>query len=229
MKRLLYTGTIDSYYAGAQGTIADDTPLDVRIHRRNLYARAKAESEQLLWDLRKQKALPVAIFRPGIVIGKGGSPFHWGVGMWNSDGVCRIWGRGRNPLPIVLVADVARALVNAVDAEGVIGESFNLVGEPLLSAWDYIVELEKAAGMKLDARSVSPWRFCRNDLFKYLIKVLVRHRERRFPSLRDWKSRTQLAVFDCSKAKRVLGWLPVADREMVIREGIVEPVNQWLA
>ena len=43
---LIYTGTIDSYYAGAKaGTITETTPLDPYIAWRNLYARAKAVSE----------------------------------------------------------------------------------------------------------------------------------------------------------------------------------------
>ncbi len=227
VKRLLYTGTIDSYYAGEKGLIQDDTPLDPMIERRNLYARAKAESEKLLWEMRKDKGLPVAILRPGIVIGSGGSPFHWGVGMWTANAVCRLWGRGANPLPIVLVDDVARALVKAIDAEGVIGESINLVGEPLLTAQDYIAELEKAAGAKLDVRSTSPWKFYQNDMLKWIVKVLVRHPERRMPSLRDWKSRTQLAIFHCVKAKQLLGWVPCADRDAIIAEGIAAPVKEW--
>ena len=49
VQRLIYTSTIDSYYAGAKaGTITETTPLDPHIAWRNLYARAKAESEELL-------------------------------------------------------------------------------------------------------------------------------------------------------------------------------------
>lgn len=52
--RLIYTGTIDSYYAGARaGTITEETPLDSRISGRNYYARAKALSEQTLWTLSR--------------------------------------------------------------------------------------------------------------------------------------------------------------------------------
>ncbi len=50
VKRLIYTGTIDSYYAGeGAGTITEATPLDAKIARRNLYARAKAASEEILF------------------------------------------------------------------------------------------------------------------------------------------------------------------------------------
>ena len=43
VERLIYTGTIDSYYAGAKaGVITEKTPLDPYIHMRNYYAQAKA-------------------------------------------------------------------------------------------------------------------------------------------------------------------------------------------
>jgi predicted dehydrogenase/nucleoside-diphosphate-sugar epimerase len=228
VRRFLYTGTIDSCYTGSAGTIGDENALDPKVQRRNLYARAKAESERLLIEMREKQGLPLALFRPGIVIGAGGSPFHWGIGMWSGDAVCRIWGRGTNPLPIVLVDDVARALVRAVDADDVLGKSFNLVGPPLLSALEYVAELERCSGIKLDVRPTSAWRFYRNDVFKWIVKVLVRHPERRFPSLRDWKSRRQLAILDCANAKRILKWAPTSDRGTLIEEGIVKPMRAWL-
>jgi nucleoside-diphosphate-sugar epimerase len=54
VKRLVYTGTIDSYYAGRRaGTITEATPLDPKIERRNLYARAKAASEEILMRMHR--------------------------------------------------------------------------------------------------------------------------------------------------------------------------------
>ena len=52
IKRLIYTGTIDSFYAGrGAGTITEGTPLDPGIKRRNYYARAKAAVEGLLLEM----------------------------------------------------------------------------------------------------------------------------------------------------------------------------------
>jgi hypothetical protein len=55
-----------------------------------------------------------------------------------------------------------------------------------------------------------------------VIKVAVRHPERRLPSYRDWESRTGRSVFDCSAAKTVLGWKPIEDRDELVRRGIDE-------
>jgi predicted dehydrogenase/nucleoside-diphosphate-sugar epimerase len=229
VKRFIYTGTIDSYYAGRKaGTITEQTPLDPRITSRNLYARAKAVSEESLLALQRDQKLPLVIFRPGIVIGRGGSPLHWGVGMWWHGSVCQIWGTGNNKLPLVLVEDVAKALVAALDAPDITGRAFNLVGDPILSAREYMEELDRCGGFRIQ-RYFTPIRnFYAVDMFKWLVKILVRHPERRLPSYRDWESRTQNATFDCTLAKVHLGWQPVANRTEMIRRGIQEPLLEML-
>jgi len=228
VERLFYLGTTDAYYAGARaGVIDEHTPLDPQIHRRNLYARAKAESERLLLQMQRDHGLPVVIFRPGVVLGSGTSPFHWGVGYWGWESRCRLWGEGHNPLPIVLVDDVADALVSAIDAKVAVGESFNLVADPCLSAREYVEELEKALGGRIDVLPTSPWEFYAFEAFKWIVKWAVRHPGRERPSYRDWETRSLVARFDCSKAKRVLGWSPSADRDRIVREGIVEPALEW--
>jgi len=229
VKRFIYTGTIDSYYAGAKaGAITEKTPLDPRIEHRNLYARAKAVSEESLVRLHREQGLPLVILRPGIVIGRGGSPFHWGVGMWWHGSVCQVWGDGRNKLPLVLVEDVAQALVAALDAPGIEGQSFNLVGNPLLSAAEYLDELDRCGGFQIQ-RYFTPIRnFYATDMFKWLVKVLVRHPERRLPSYRDWESRTQHATFDCTQARVKLGWQPVENRSEIVRRGIQVPLLEIL-
>ncbi len=229
VKRFVYTGTIDSYYAGARaGRITEATPLDPGIAHRNYYARAKALSEQALLELRRSRGLPLVIFRPGIVIGRGTSPMHWGVGMWWSNAVCQIWGEGKNPLPLVLVEDVAAALVAAHDLPGLEGESFNLVADPCLTAQEYLDELDRAGGMRIQRQARSIARFYLRDLFRWAVKMAVRHPDRRLPSYRDWESRTQKASFDCAKAKERLGWRPVSDRAELVRRGIAEPLRDQL-
>jgi len=170
----------------------------------------------------------VIVFRPGIVIGRGGSPFHWGIGMWSWNAVCQIWGQGRNPLPFVLVEDVARALVAAVDIPEIEGESFNLVAETDLTALDYLKALEEHAGVSFQKFPTPPWKFYAVDLVKWVVKQMVRHPDKRRPSYRDWETRTQRARYDCTKARRLLNWNPVCDRDEIIRRGIQLPSSEFL-
>jgi predicted dehydrogenase/nucleoside-diphosphate-sugar epimerase len=221
VKRLVYTGTIDSYYAGAgAGTITEKTPLDPQIGGRNLYARAKTASEDILMRLHRERGLPLVTVRPGIVIGRGGSPFHWGVGMWWNDAVCQMWDAGDNKLALVLVEDVAAGLIAAMNTPGIEGRSFNLVGPPLLTAQEYLDALDRTGGIKIQRQAMPIWRFYFRDLMKWMVKMAVRHPERRQPSYRDWESRTGCAIFDCSAARTVLGWKPIEDRDELVRLGI---------
>ncbi len=229
VKRFVYTGTTDSYFSGRPGPITDATPLDAKIHRRNLYARAKAESEAVLQTFHREMGLPLVIARPAIVVGPGGDPHHWGVGMWPSPDTCLLWGRGDTPLPLVLADDVADALARCLDADGVVGESFNLAAPASVTGREYVSVLAESLGSWIDARPVPPWRFFAGDLGKWAVKCVVRHPDRRLPSYRDWKSRTYRATFDCSKAERVLGWDPTSDREKLLELGVRRAAAEWSA
>jgi nucleoside-diphosphate-sugar epimerase/predicted dehydrogenase len=230
IRRLVFTGTIDSYYAGGKaGTIDEATPLDPRIGRRNYYARAKASAEAILMDMHRTRKLPVVIVRPGIVIGAGGNPFHFGVGLWSSPSVCEVWGDGQNKLPFVLVSDVAAALFSAIQVPGIEGRSYNLVDVPLLTARDYIDQVQKKTGMRLTVYYRPIWRFYLSDLAKWPVKLCVRHPDRvRIPSYWDWESRTQKAYFDCRRARTELSWTPASDLQRMIDEGIGGSLHSWL-
>jgi nucleoside-diphosphate-sugar epimerase len=229
VKRLVYTGTIDSYYAGSKaGTITEKTPLDPNIGRRNYYARAKAAAENILTEMHRSRRLPLVIVRPGIVIGAGGSPFHGAIGRF-SENSCEVWGDGKNKLPLVLVSDVASALVRTIEVSGIEGESYNLIDLPLLTARDYLDELQKRTGQPLVIENRPIWKFYLPDFAKWIVKVAIRHPDRiRVPSYFDWESRTQKANFNCDHARRELGWQPASNRQRLIDEGIGEAVQSWL-
>jgi nucleoside-diphosphate-sugar epimerase len=230
VKRLVYAGTIDSYYAGSRaGVITEKTQLDPNITRRNYYARAKAAAERILVEIRKTHQLPLIIARPGIVIGPGGNPFHGAVGRF-SDHRCEVWGNGKNKLPLVLVSDVASALVKMITTVGIEGDAYNLIDRPLLTAPDYLAELQSSTGQKLDITYRQIWRLYLTDFLKWTIKMAVRHPDRlRIPSYFDWKSRTQKAEFNCDHARNVLGWQPASDRQRIVDEGIRDAVRSWRA
>ena len=176
-----------------------------------------------------RQRLPVVIFRPGIVIGRGGNPFHWGVGRF-SENICEVWGDGNNELPLVLVADVAAALVRGIQAPGLEGRSYNLIDVPLLSANEYLIELQRLARIRLCVKHRPIWRFYATDFGKWVLKLAVGHPDRfRRPSYQDWESRTQKAFFDCDRARIDLGWAPASDRERMVKEGIGGSLESWQA
>ncbi len=229
VKQFIYTGTIDSYYsANANTVITADTPLDANMKNRNLYARSKATCEALLLDMYKQSSFPVTIFRPGVVIGKGCPPAHWGVGMFQSESRVQFWGTGENKLPLVLVEDVADALVLALGKPDIAGQTFLLTDEPFLSGRDYVDIVSKTCGTKLRADPTPIWKFFVIDAFKEGAKNLIKHPNRKVPSYRDWDSRSHRAQYDSSKTKQVLGWQPAGTKEALIERGIISAVKEFI-
>jgi predicted dehydrogenase/nucleoside-diphosphate-sugar epimerase len=226
VRRFIYTGTIDSYAsADAASMIDGDTPLDARIADRNHYARSKAACEALLLELHRTCGLPVVILRPGIVIGAGSPPAHWGVGLFHSANRVQYWGDGRTPLPLVLVDDVADALVRAMTARGIEGCAFLVTDTPLLSARAYVSEVEQASRMRIDARPTPIWRFWLLDALKEAAKHAIGHPNRRRPSYHDWECRSHRARYDNRRTREVLGWEPAGSREALVERGIVAAVR----
>lgn len=227
--RFIYTGTIASYSSDNPRDVIDNrTPLDPSIARRSYYARSKAACETLLKDMARDGGLPLVILRPGVVIGPGSPPAHPGVGHFLSETRVDYWGDGSNALPLVLVDDVAEALVRARDAPAALGQTLLVTSPPLMTARDYVAALAKCMSARIDARPRSPWRFWAADMTKELAKNAVNHPNRRWPSLHDWRCQTLRAHFDSRMTERALDWRPVADRQTMESRGIADAVKWFL-
>ncbi|WP_204112506.1 NAD-dependent epimerase/dehydratase family protein [Shimia biformata] len=222
VRRFVYTGTIASYdMSDPDVRITEDTGFAEDMSDRNIYARSKAECEKQLLQLHRDKRLPLVIARPGIVVGKGGPLQHWGIGRWHGAGAVRIWGRGQNTLPFVLNSDIAAGLIRMIEADGIEGESFNLVGDNLFTARDYFDAIHARLGARITVRTGNLHMFWLMDGVKYALKrhALGRRGAVR-ASIKDWKSRAHFSAFDNNKPKRMLGWTPVNDREAFLKAAI---------
>lgn len=224
VKRLVYTGTIASYdMSDPARVITEETGFGADMTDRNIYARSKAECEARLMELHRTKGLPLVIARPGIVIGEGGPLQHWGIGRWHGAGAVRIWGPGKNILPFVLVDDVSEGLILMMDKPEAVGKSFNLVGDPMMSAQDYFDAIHEAMGARIKVSPGSLRAMWLADSMKYVLKRKVLGRKGAVrASLADWKSRAHFSPFDNSQSKRLLGWTPEPSRAEFVRRGIVE-------
>jgi nucleoside-diphosphate-sugar epimerase/predicted dehydrogenase len=229
VKRFIYTGTIASYATDNPHDIIDNrTPIDPAIARRGHYARSKGACETLLQSMQRDRGLGLVILRPGIVIGPGSPPAHPGVGHFLSETRVDYWGDGTTPLPLVLVDDVADALVLALDAPNVVGQSLLLTSPPLVTARDYIGAVAKYMGTRIDARARATWKNWVAEMIKESAKNLIRHPNRRWPTLHDSRCQAQSARFDGSMTQVALGWRPVSDRETMLRRGVTETVDWFL-
>ncbi len=229
IKRFIYTGTIASYASANRADVIDNnTPVDRVIKRRGHYARSKAECEALLQGLQRDRGLPLVILRPGIVIGPGTPPSHLGVAQFTSETQVEFWGNGDTPLPLVLVDDVADALVLALDAPGIVGQTLLLTSPPLMNAREYVNAVAAHMSTRIEARPRPAWRYWAADMVKELAKNAVRHPNRRWPSLHDWRCRSMSARFDSRMTERSLDWHPVSDREALVARGIAEAIDWYV-
>ena len=209
--RMVYVGSIASLYLGPQpGAVTGNTAPDPQETKRGDYARAKVLADRAMLSMHRERGLPVVILRPGVVVGEGGLPFHSGVGLYNNDQHCIGWNAGRNPLPFVLVEDVAEAAYLAAFADGIDGKVYNLVGDVRLSARDYTRALGQALRRPLRFHPQSARWLWTEDSGKWLVKRAT-GRNVPAPSVRDFLSRGMLARFDTSDVKQDLGWSPTAD------------------
>jgi nucleoside-diphosphate-sugar epimerase len=220
VRRLVFVSSIASLYLGDRGAVVTGaTPTDPEFEERADYARAKAIAERALLEMHRSEGLPVVILRPGVVVGEGSGAFHSGLGFYNRESHCMGWNRGTNPLPLVLVDDVADAILSAIDAAGIDGKCYNLVGDVRLSARDYVAALAGVTGRGLRYHPQSVVKLYGIEMMKAVVKRSTGRRDP-WPSLRDLKSRGLSAVFDCGDATRDLAWHPVGDRAEFLRRGV---------
>ncbi len=229
IKRFIYTGTIDSLNLSEPGKIKESDGVDKDLKHRNNYAHSKALTEEKLEKMHKEEDFPLVIIRPAIVLGAGGPVNHVGVANWFGLGRCAYWGDGQNLIPTVLVDDVVKGLIAAIDAEGIEGKTYNLSAEPCISARDYVAEVEKVLGSKIVAENSNAYSHYLGDMVKWAVKVLARHPDKsRVPSVKDWKCREQHAGFDTTRAQEDLNWQATNDRETIIEKGVREPTRLFL-
>lgn len=207
-RRLIHIGSIAALYLGPQDTpVTGGTPTDPQADERADYARAKAMTDRMLLGM---DGLNLCILRPGLVVGEGSTPFHSGLGFFNNEQHCMGWNSGRNPLPFVLVEDVADAIFRTARADRIEARCYNLVGDVRPTAREYIAALAEALQRPLKFHPQSVDLLLMQEYGKFLIKRAT-GRHAAPPSRRDLLSRGLTATFDCSDVKRDLGWSPNAD------------------
>jgi len=219
VRRMIFTSTSDAVYLGKKRRIDESAGPDSKPALRNSYSRGKVESEKLLLQYHASEGLPVVIMRPCLVVGRGGPLAHGGIGSWKASTCLVGWGNGQNPLPFVLVQDVAAAFVSALDAPNIEGKTFNLGGDVFISAREYVRLVAE--------RSLRNFRFYPRNLAlfnatvvtKALIKRLLgRDGERQY--YRDMVSSAMFGQVDNQAAKQLLKWQPNVSLDVFIREAI---------
>lgn len=216
VRRLIYTSTIGVLdMSDPAKTIKDSAKPDPEVADSDSYSKFKSVCEHFLLDMYHKKGLNVCIFRPGLVIGEDGNPYHSGVSKFYNKQHATCLGSGTHPLPFVSVTDTAEAYYLALSKAGIDGKSYNIVGDIRLTAREYVAELSRVMERPIAFIAVPSWKMYITSVIRWGLKVMCGRFERfpvSYPGLQ--------ARFDNQDVKHDLGWQPTANREKFIREGI---------
>lgn len=220
VKRLLYTSSISALYLGTGRPVTESDGHDPKPSQRGFYGRGKAEAERALMQLHASEKLPVVIFRPGVVLGPGGMAVHGALGDIMSEICIMGFGPGTHPLPCVLVDDVANAIFTARDVPGIDGTTFNLAGDVRPTAAEFVEELRIRTKRNFRFYPRSIWKVALAEYTRWALKAIMRKPGNVLGSSRDTKSMSMSSFLDCSRAKQLLSWKPVTDRDEFFRQAI---------
>ncbi|MDX2099390.1 MAG: NAD(P)-dependent oxidoreductase [Leptolyngbyaceae cyanobacterium bins.59] len=136
------TFSVYDYQALGTGKLLDETaPLDRHPQYRDEYAQTKLIQEELYRKFEQEQSGQVTIVRPGMVYGRG-ELWHALLGMELSQS--RWLCVGPNAfMPMTYVENCAEAIVLAAEREEAIGQTLNIVDEPVPTRSTYIRELSQ--------------------------------------------------------------------------------------
>jgi nucleoside-diphosphate-sugar epimerase len=183
-------------------------PLDPEPHRREPYTYSKVAQEGVAWQAHRERGLPLAVVRPGVIYGPGRDCLSGRVGLQVGRWLIRMGGGA--PLPYTFVDNCAAAVRLAGTTPGVEGEAFNIIDDDPPTARELLRKYRSAVrpvrGVTIPNWAIAP--------LSALCEWYHRHSRGQLPAvLTRYKSRAMWLPlrYDNSKAKAVLGWAPQTD------------------
>ncbi len=220
VKRLIYTSTIGVLdMSTSSHIIKDSTGPDPLFENRDPYSKFKSICEHFLLEMYREKGLNVCIFRPGLVIGEDGNPYHSGVAKFYNKQHATCLSEGTHPLPFVLVKDTAEAYYQALTQPEIDGKSYNLVGDVRLTAREYVAELAKVMERPIKFVEVPAWKMKFMGVMRWVLKMACGRFEP-LPNFHDINCAGLYGQFDNQAVKQDLSWHPVTNRAQFLLEGI---------
>jgi len=222
VRRFLHISSISAYgHPNQKGLVIDESaPLGVNLHKWSYYSRAKVEAEKLVWAAHSRGELVVTVIRPSWLYGARDRATLVRLCDSIRRGKIKLIGDGSNRLNVAHAGNVAEAAITAAEADAGAGEAFNCSNDGVLSQKQYFDLVASAIGMPPVTRKV-PYPVAYHAAF--VMEVFGHLLRRKTPPLVTryavWLMGRQ-TFFDCTKARRVLGWQPTVSYQ----EGIPQAV-----
>jgi len=213
VRRIVYISSLSVYAVPFDGvTITEDAPYESEADARGGYSRSKLAADRLALDAARRGA-PVVVLRPGLLYGPGKRPpiarQSFGLG-----GMKLLLATPHYVLPMTYVDNVADAVLLAARCDAAVGQAFTIVDGNVRQT-DYVAFYRAASG--------ETWRplflpVGAMALAASAVERGLRLLRRRSPvSYHQVRRATRSALFDCSRAERVLSWRPAVGIEEGLR------------
>jgi nucleoside-diphosphate-sugar epimerase len=186
--------------------VDENTPIEPHPEHRDVYSHTKLRQEQLVWEYHRERGIPTAFVRPGVIYGPGGgSAISTRVGL-NLFGLFLHLGR-KNLIPLTYVDNCAEAISVIGEREDTSGQVYNVVDDDLLDATEYLARYRKSVQSMPYVTVPYPVTW----LLSYAVEKYVDYSKGQLPAIftryktsSQWKGNR----FDNSKLK-ALGWKPL--------------------
>lgn len=146
ISKIIHVGSAAIYGEPIDCPFREDSPVGP--HRQSEYTRTKYAGDQVIWDIYNQHGLPLVVVYPGCVVGPDDPNITEQlimdyIRLKLSEGV-----PSEGYVTVVHVADVAEAIVRALEKNDNIGEKY-LIGKHHLSYQDLNRLLQESCGVEL--------------------------------------------------------------------------------
>ena len=121
------------------------------------YTQSKVEAEQLALRYQREHGVPVVVLRPGFIYGPRDRTILPKLAENLRAGIVRYLGTGEQALNTIYVANLVAGAIQAAEAEGVVGEVFNLTDGELVSKRRFIDGVADGLGLPRPRGSVPMW------------------------------------------------------------------------
>ncbi|MBI1312878.1 NAD-dependent epimerase/dehydratase family protein [bacterium] len=188
------------------GSVLDETcPLDEFPARRDGYTYSKTLQEEVARTISADRGLPLVVIRPGVIYGDERGVLSHRIALPLGSLLLRMG--GHQQVPLTYVDNCAAAIVQAGQANGIDGETVNLIDDDLPTGCD-VIRRYRRSGHRLRTIGVPRWailwlaRF--NEWYSrtsddQIPAVLTRHRVNAM-----WKP----LRYSNERARRLLDWTP---------------------
>jgi nucleoside-diphosphate-sugar epimerase len=209
VKRFIFTSTMGAYALGGlhDGAVVTEEMIDSP-DRVGPDSRAKLLLERDLAEVQRAGEMETVVVRPGLVFGDGITPYlshlpH--MGSLRGDRYV-MFGDGRVPLQLTYVGNTVDALWLCATSPEAPGQTFTIIDDHLPTQREYVRRLAELTGRPLRITAIP-------RPAAYLIGLGVERAagvlKRKPPTTRRLLvGKTVKLSFDCSRARRILGWTP---------------------